>query len=218
LTFRLIRIDDALRTEHSYLTPQDECYCLGEYIPRGGFAAGPVNSMISNFKKPVTRRALPEYRHKENDIVRAGHFVSTVLAAETVANSTLVPIPPSKARDDPLYDDRLSRVLRSGLPNADVRELVVMRESTRAHHEYAEGERRPTPDEYFELLRLDEAQLAQPIRPTVILFDDVLTNGTHFKACKRLITEHAPATRVIGLFIGRRKLPPTEAEALLADL
>lgn len=212
MTFRLIAIDDALRREHYYLTADDECYCLGEYIPRGGYIAGPVNSMISNFKKPVTRRGLPEYRHKENDIVRAGQLVRSILNADAPGTCTFIPIPPSKARGDPLYDDRLARALRSGQPALDVRELLFMRQSMRAHHEYAEGERRPTPEDLYQLLAIDETCLQQPLRPTVFLFDDVLTNGTHFKAGKRLILERAPGCRVVGLFVGRRKLPPSEAE------
>jgi predicted amidophosphoribosyltransferase len=210
LTFRLIKIDDALRREHHYLTADDECYCLGEYFPGEGYKAGPVNSMISNFKKPVTKRHLAEYRHKENDIVRAGRLVREVLGPDAPNKFTLVPIPPSKAKADPLYDDRLVRVLRTGQPVLDVRELLVTIESTRAHHEFAEGEKRPTPDELYELLAIDEAPMQPALKPTVIVFDDVLTNGTHFKACKRKILERSPQTRVIGLFIGRRKLPPTE--------
>lgn len=208
MTFRLIQIDDAVRGDHAYLTAEDKCYCLGEYQSRGGYGAGPVNSMISNLKKPVTKRGLPEYRHKESDIVRAGQLVRSILSEEAPANCTFVPMPPSKAKTDPLYDDRLVRVLMTGQPALDVRELFVMRQSTRAHHEYAAGEKRPTPDSLYGLLTIDETCLVQPLRPTVFIFDDVLTNGTHFKACKRLLLERVPACKVVGLFIGRRKLPP----------
>lgn len=84
MTFRLIAIDDALRTEHFYLEPGDECFCLGEYIPRQGYTAGPINDMISNFKKPVTSRGLQEYRYKEGAIVRAGQLVRQVLSADAL--------------------------------------------------------------------------------------------------------------------------------------
>lgn len=220
MTFRLVKIDDALRREHSYLAADDECYCLGEYFPREGYKAGPVNSMISNFKKPVTKRALPEYRHKENDITRAGHLVRSVLSKEAPATYTFVPIPPSKAKNDPLYDDRLVRVLNTGQPVLDVRELFAMKSSTRAHHEFAEGEKRPTPDDLYDLLAVDDRWLNPPLKPTVVLFDDVLTNGTHFKACKRKLLELVPGVRVVGLFIGRRKAPPPadfDFESLFGD-
>ncbi|MDM0030487.1 hypothetical protein [Variovorax saccharolyticus] len=216
MTFRLIQIDDALRGEHFYLSAEDQCYCLGEYQPRAGYSAGPVNSMISNFKKSVAKRGLPEYRHKQNDINRAGQLVRNVLSKEAPGSCTFVPVPPSKAKDDPLYDDRLLQVLTAGQPPLDVRELLVMRASTRAHHEYAEGAKRPTPDELYALLRVDESSLNTPIKQTIILFDDLLTTGTHFKACKRLISERLPGCNVVGMFIGRRKLPPQIAPELLS--
>lgn len=216
MTFRLIRIDEALRRDHAYLTVDDECYCLGDYQPGAGYQGGPVNNMISNFKKPVTKRGRAEYRYKEQAIAWAGQVVRQVVSSDALPNCTFVPVPPSKARDDPLYDDRLVRALMSGQPVLDVRELIMMRESTRAHHEYAQGERRPTPDDLYELLAVDAACLNPPLKGTVIIFDDLLTNGTHFKACKRIVLEQAAGTSVIGLFIGRRKLP--SAEEMFSDL
>ena len=49
--------------------------------------------------------------------------------------------------------------------------------------------------------------IKSPVKETIILFDDLLTNGTHFKACKRLIQERLPDHAVIDLFIGRAKRP-----------
>ncbi|TDP60648.1 hypothetical protein [Roseateles toxinivorans] len=212
MAFRLIKIDDALRGEHCYLTSDDDCYCLGEYHSRAGFSAGEVNNLISNLKKPVTKRALAEYRYKDQSIVKAGQLVRGILSAGAPASCSFIPIPPSKARTDPLYDDRLTRILTSGQPQLDVREVLVMRQSTRSHHEFAEGERRPTPDDLYPLLAIDESCLAAPLLPTVFLFDDVLTNGTHFKACKRLLKERVPTCNVVGLFIGRRKCPPEDID------
>jgi len=208
LTFRLITIDEALRREHCYLSSDDECYCLGEYKSRAGYAAGEVNSLISNLKKPVTKRGLAEYRYKEQAIEKAGQLVRGILSPEGHSTCTFVPVPPSKARTDPLYDDRLARILNAGQPQLDVREVLVMRQSMRAHHEFAEGEKRPTPDDLYALLMVDESCLTVPLRQTVILFDDVLTNGTHFKACKRLLRERIPGCNVVGVFIGRRACPP----------
>lgn len=211
MTYRFIRIDEALRPEHSYLSQDDECYFLGEYHPRAGFRAGLINDMISNVKKSVEKRHLPEYRFKEAAILSANRMLRGALSAEAQAACTFVPIPPSKALEHPLYDDRILRVLASGHPPLDVRPLLAMRESTRAHHEYAEGVRRPNPDELRQLLIFNEAQMAAPLMPTIVLFDDVITNGTHFKACKQVLLQRIPAARVVGLFIGRRKASPTAA-------
>lgn len=211
MAYRFVKIDDALRAEHSYLAQDDECYFLGEYHPRAGFKAGVINDMISNFKKSVEKRDRPEYRFKEAAILNASQMLRGAVGPNALGTCTFIPIPPSKAAYHPLYDDRMLRVLLAGHPPLDARPLLVMRESTRAHHDYAEGERRPTPDGLRQLLIVDEAYMAVPLRPTVFLFDDVITNGTHFKACKQILLERIPDIRVIGLFIGRRKASPPVA-------
>jgi hypothetical protein len=205
--FRVIRIDEAIRNDHYYLTADDECFCLGEYQPRGGFNAGPVNNLISNYKKSVTKYGRPEYVHKEKAIMTVASLVQGVINENAIRTCTVVPIPPSKVKTDPLYDDRLSRSLRAVDPNLDVRELLVTKQSMRAHHEFEAGEKRPTPDDLYTMLGIDETCLKSPVKETIILFDDLLTNGTHFKACKRLIQERLPDHAVIDLFIGRAKRP-----------
>jgi hypothetical protein len=210
--FRVIRIDDALRHDHPYLTAEDECFCLGEYQPRAGFNAGPVNNLISNYKKSVDKRGRPEYIHKERAIMTVASLVQGVFNENAIKTCTVVPIPPSKAKTDALYDDRLVRSLRAVHADLDFRELLVTKESMRAHHEFQVGEKRPTPDDLYVKLAIDEASLQTPVKQTIILFDDVLTNGTHFKACKRLLNERLPKCSVVGLFIGRAKRPDVLAD------
>lgn len=205
--FRVIRIDESLRQDHPYLASDDECFCLGEYHPRGGFNAGPVNNLISNFKKSVTKRGLPEYDHKERAILKVADLVKGVINAKAIKTCTVVPIPSSKAKTDSLYDDRLVRSLRGVNSDLDIRELLVTKQSMRAHHEFKAGEKRPTPAQLYSMLGVDESCLQTPVKNTIILFDDLITNGTHFKACKKLLTERLPDCTIVGLFIGRVKRP-----------
>lgn len=216
MSFRLIQIDATLRREHFHLRDDDECYCLGEYAPRAGFGAGPVNNLIANLKKPVSKRCLPEYRHKEEAIRQAAQLVRSAFQRSQLAQCTFVPIPPSKMPGDPLFDDRLTRVLQTGTPELDVREVLTLRQSMRAHHEHADHERRPGPEALRSLLAVDAAALASPLRPTLVLFDDVLTAGTHFRACKDCLLPHAPQARIVGLFLGRRRWQPA-ADGVSSD-
>ena len=213
LTFRLVKIDETQRGDHSYLTAADECYFLGEYQPRAGFQSGDVNNLISNFKKPVDRRGRAEWHWKEQAILRVGRLVASAFKADRLGDITFVPMPPSRVATDPMYDDRMARALLS-VPQLEVRQALVMRESARAHHEYAPGEARPTPDVLYPLMSFDTDML--PLRQVVVLVDDVLTNGTHFVAAKRHVLEHCPDARVLGMFIGRRKVrdPLEDFEAL----
>lgn len=118
---------------------------------------------------------------------------------------TLVPVPPSKARNHALYDDRLTRILRQIRPEPplDVRELVIQTESTIAAHD---SERRPKPDDLVSLYRLDDTLLTPP-PTTLLIVDDLLTTGAHFRAVKHILGRAFPGARTVGAFVARRALP-----------
>jgi hypothetical protein len=65
LPSRLTKIDELTRPDHTYLSPEDECYYLGEYTARKGYAFSPINDLVQNLKKPMDRRGKPEWRYKE---------------------------------------------------------------------------------------------------------------------------------------------------------
>ena len=100
--------------------------------------------------------------------------------------ATLIPVPPSKIKSDPLYDDRLIQMLRvlgAGL-ELDIREMIAQRESTEAAHS---TEARLRVDELCDNYVIEESLVAPP--PRVIgVVDDVLTTGSHFKAVQRLLS------------------------------
>ena len=162
----------------------------------------PTNHLIFNFKKPVDRRGRPEWRYKEQAIRAAARAFRHALHPEAFDRLTFVPIPPSKARGDPLYDDRLTRMLRNirPAPLLDIRELVVQTQSTEAAHG---RDVRPQPEEIASLYRLDEA-LTKPMPRIVALVDDLLTTGAHFRAAKSVVSARLPDVALIGLFIARR--------------
>jgi hypothetical protein len=202
LATRLTRVDGLLRADHFYLGADDECYFTGEYTARAGYAFSPTNDLIQNLKKPMDRRERPEWRYKEWAINRAADLLRDAIPQEWLTTATLVPVPPSKARNDPRYDDRLLRVLQrlgTGF-EIDVRELVLQQGSTAAAHESAD---RPRPTDLLDIYRIDETQ-TRPQPETLVVFDDLLTTGCHFKAIKQVLGERFPNKPIIGLFIARR--------------
>jgi len=207
---RLTRVDDLTRPDHAYLTADDVCYFIGEYTARRGYAYSPTNHLIFNFKKPVDRRGRPEWRYKKQAIRAAARAFRHALHPEALDRLTFVPIPPSKARGDPLYDDRLTRMLRNirPAPLLDIRELVVQTQSTEAAHG---RDVRPRPEEIASLYRLDEA-LTKPMPRIVALVDDLLTTGAHFRAAKSVVSAQFPDVALIGLFIARRAPDTTDLE------
>ncbi len=160
---RLTEIDNLTRPDHSYLEPADKCYFIGEYTARKGFAYSPSNRLIINFKKPMNRRGTPQWPWKEYWLQQAAKVFRTALNTEFLDIATFVPIPPSKAKADPLYDDRMTRTLQAIRPQApiDVRELIVQAESTAAAHDRSD---RLGPAELEAMYRIDEALRLPPPR------------------------------------------------------
>ena len=199
---RFTEIDELTRPDHSWLTEDDRCYFLGEYTARQGYSYSPTNDLILNFKKEMSRREKPEWRYKEQAIQQAATAFRRALGTVSLSSLVFVPIPPSKARDDPLYDDRVTRMLRAIGPagTVDVRELIIQTTSTDAVHSRLV---RPTPSQVQDQYHIDEA-LTIPEPTFIAVVDDVLTTGAHFRAVRAVLTARFPSTRIGGLFIARR--------------
>ena len=204
----LTEIDDLTRPDHSWLGGADQCLFLGEYTARKGFSFSATNQVIFNFKKSVDRRRRGEWQHKERTIAEVGQAFGTALNPAWLSAATLVPMPPSKARTDPLYDDRMVRMLRA-IPAAkaiDIRELLIQGQSMAAAHD---ADVRPTPDTIAAGYSIDEA-LAAPAPTLIGIFDDVLTTGAHYVAARRVLSRRFPGAKVLGLFIARRAPETTD--------
>jgi predicted amidophosphoribosyltransferase len=195
------------------LEDADECYYLGEYTARKGYAYSPTNNLIINLKKDPKVRDTYQWPHKVKAIRIAAICLRVAFNPEWLQNATLVPIPPSKARGHESYDERMLQVLQAlGKGSAlDIRELVHQQESTGADHEC---EYRRTPHEIAENYYLEEALVA-PAPTTIAVFDDVLTKGSHFKAMQIVLSARFPEVPIYGFFLARRVPQPDDFADLL---
>jgi len=201
----LTKIDELHLPDHYHLDRDDVCYFMGEYTTGKGYRYSSTNQFILNLKKSVQRRGMPEYWHKEQAIRQAGGLLNSVLNPEFIKVGTFVPVPPSCAAGDPLYDDRITQVIAQIAPNVDVRELVRQIVSTQGAHLLQD---RPGPQDIYDNYEIDES-LAAPVPLTIAVVDDVLTTGAHYKAMARILKERFPNVQVTGLFLARR-VPNTE--------
>ncbi|MET4764216.1 hypothetical protein [Bradyrhizobium ottawaense] len=208
----LQQIDETNRRDHWYLDEGDDCHYLYEYTAGKGWQGGDTNQLIHNLQK---KRNDGGYHYKAPAIARCARDLSAVLNAEWLAQATIVPMPPSKVKTDPAYDDRMVQVCRGIRAPAppDVRELIEQIAST----DTFKGGNRKAPAELKQNYRIAENHL-QNLRGIVGIFDDVLTTGSHFKAIKEMILERAPQTRVIGLFVARRAIPNPFGEVSIDEL
>ena len=202
---RLSRIDDLTRSDHTFIETGDECLYLGEYTARKGYQFSETNNLIFNLKKPMDRRGQPGWQYKKHAIEEAGRQMRMALDAlnpKWLSTATLVPMPPSKVKSDPMYDDRLMQMLQvlgTGI-HPDVREMIVQRESIEAAHS---TEVRPRIQGLLANFSIDEA-LVDPPPHAIGLIDDVLTTGSHFKAAQYLLRSRFPSIKIYGLFVARR--------------
>ncbi len=202
---RFRTIDESNISDHIRLEDGDKCLFLLEYTSGAGFSFGKNNSLISNLKKKPSRKINPaEYKYKEKAITVCSEMLSRGLNHDWLGIATMVPVPPSKSKDDTEYDDRIIRICRE-IPvgfEVDVRELVLQRESIRASHECRSGDR-PSVDEILGKYIINES-LSTPLPRYIGIVDDVLTTGSHFKAMKKILSSRFPGVPIVGIFIARR--------------
>jgi hypothetical protein len=198
----LIKMNEQLLAEHHSLSPGDDCYYMLEYTSQDSFPYSLGNTLITNLKKKVDRKQSPEWPYKEWTILQIAAELAAALATLIdFATATIIPIPPSKTRGNPQYDDRVLQVIKYACPvDADIREPIICREDHASAHETDEHDR-PAIDELT--ANYSWLETAQPLRPNIVLFDDVIASGNHFTACKRFLLRHHPATHITGIFIAR---------------
>lgn len=212
----LYKIDDVVLQDHHFLTAEDLCFYLLNYKPNTGFEGGATNSMILNFKKSMDRTPFPDFYYKGVAISQIGRVLNqNVIPTLDLANTTLVPIPPSKTKTNPLFDNRMTLALQRACNgrNADIRELLLTIEDREPVH-ISDNYR--DPEALYQNLKIDAA-LSANLKDNIILFDDVMTTGAHYKACKRRLLEFNPNLNISGIFIARRE-PNSPANDFLEEL
>jgi hypothetical protein len=199
---------DQVENPPARLDASDVCFYARDYASGRNFEYSEANNLIINFKKSVSTRGTAQWYYKERAIKRFAQELASLLGS-TSAELFVAPIPPSKRRDDPAYDPRLDMVLEQvthQCNNVTVTNTIVRTVSKTPAHQ--SGSYRPSVDEVYESLDWNESL---PERAKLmVLVDDVITAGTSFKACQKLVYQNAPQINVIGVFWARTVWPEQE--------
>jgi predicted amidophosphoribosyltransferase len=172
-----------LSGEHCYLDTTDECYFADEYT-----------SPIRSGMKP---RILSLKRGNQSTICALAEQLASALPLEWRTNYAFVSMPPSSRASNPL------KLLLGRIHIRDTRDLLIQTKDTRSSH----GGWRPMPEERARLMSLNESEV-HPEPRGVVVVDDVLATGSHFRASKMILRQRWPAMRVIGVFLARVCRPP----------
>ena len=203
---RLRWIDTSERADHALLSESDRCAYLSAYAAGRPRDRLPSNNLIHSFKcRPSVARDDARWaRRKRQAVLRLASCLRCAVTRDWVERRTWVPVPPSKQWGDPDFDDRLSDMLSLAFAGYDLDLRRLLRQSRSMESDHAAGDRL-SESTLYDLLQIDRALLdRQPLREQIVVFDDVLTSGKHFKCCERRLREQRPQASIIGMFLVRR--------------
>ncbi|MDI7202044.1 phosphoribosyltransferase [Leptospira santarosai] len=155
-----------------------------------------------------------EGRHKAIDFFVFGmrKFLDNILELHNESNAILIPVPSSKAKNDPIYNDQPKGVKFNR--NRDDRNIIFVNRICKSDSKYKcveaiyrvsskKEKERIAVDEYVKDLEVHHVE--EMIGRCVILIDDVRTNGTTFNACTRLLKDHASPSQIIAVAMGETR-------------
>ncbi|WP_130613360.1 phosphoribosyltransferase [Fluviispira sanaruensis] len=209
------KIDKLIIQDHRYLDRDDECFFFAEYFNKDGVIInqgyGAGDNLISNLKIKKSETKRLKYGHKAKAIKQCADLIVKCFTVDKLKECLFIPIPPSKTKDDPEYDDRINQILISiqeeaKLINSDIKFIDLLstklsREQTSSH-----SGKNLTPKEHIDNWVISPLNEDLNKYEVIIIFDDVITTGSQFKAAKNIVQSLNTSAKIIGLFVARRVL------------
>jgi len=201
------RIDRSIESTPSNLNTEDICFYFRDYID-GGYGESRSNQLVLNLKiTPYIKTENPwRWPYKvmaiEQCVLDYRQFFDRFLPANSSIPVRLVPMPPSKAKASPEYDNRMALIaerLAQIYPTTAVCDIFDVKWNMTPAHQ---GGSRIV-SEIKDALIIEDAPLTE--FSVVFLLDDMITSGAHYIACKELLQERYPRIVVAGLFWSRKK-------------
>lgn len=175
-----------LQSDHRYLAADDECYCLWEYADEDTGTIEAIKQMKSYGTDPAAA---------SEAVGRAAQALSQAIPDDW-RSFLFVPMPPSMDNKHPRFNRSTLAILEKVEPR-----LPLIRPLLQQDASLPRGNKTIRPEERARLL---SATSPSPEVTTLVLFDDVLTTGSHFSAAVQAIRA-VFAGRILGLFLARAR-------------
>lgn len=165
----------------------------------GGYSMSEANQKISNLKIPMSCKETGRWYYKQTAIQNfACDLAKFTMGFKTLEGLAFVPMPPSKRRDDPDYDDRVFCACLTASTHTKIPTFDILEQKT-SHKPYHEGNTTRNIEMIQSNLLVAEDAIPDDIY-AIILVDDVLTTGAHFVACSNVIESAYPTKIICGAF------------------
>lgn len=194
--------------EHNNLDIDDSIFHLEYYESGGTFQESTGNNLIINLKKRIDKKGESDWIHKKKAI----RSIAVKIAEELNSGSEnayrriyWIPVPPSKMKTDPMYDDRVYQilVLSQAVCNDDrhlVADVIYQKES---REPFTAAKSTRSVEDLLSNYEMNDIPNYNPETDLIVIFDDVLTSGCHFKAVKSKILGRYSNAKIRGIFVAR---------------
>ncbi len=203
---RFREIDSSNIADYDFLRNDDKCLFLFEYTSGSHFSGGQTNQLIADLSISPKHRFKPAYARKQEALRKCSAYLHNAINWAEIGRMTFVPVPPAREADDPDYDDYITRMCQNIHPDADldIRDLIIKSRPEPV------SEEPPLPDILRNILVVNQDRL-KPAPRQIVIVDDVLKTGSHFRVMHDLLQEQFPAALIYGVFIARRIVSQIDA-------
>jgi len=187
------KIDESMSVP--YLEPDDFCIFARDYYPYYGYQEGETNSLIFNFKKPISAKGTNQWKHREKAVNKFANEASEIIPLNKKIYVTA--IPSSLAKSDENYNFKFEdfftelKIIRPEIK--DISPITIIKSTQASHYGGAR--------EIDEILtNYKWTGMEEPNPEFILLFDDVITTGAHFKAFQKFLKQNGFMGKVYGIF------------------
>lgn len=207
MKLKFITLENVDKKNHSYLEEEDGILYLGEYHSGLGCEGAGCNSLIFNLKKTPDKIGTVEWDYKQGAITRIAALITKLMEKNGTEIEKIywIPVPPSKIETDPMFDDRVHEILKLAQDKCTNKNNIVANVVKQTSNRIASATSREArnPSSLISNYEMDDITDYNPETDIIIIFDDVLTTGCHFKAVKSLILDKYKDSNIIGIFVAK---------------
>jgi predicted amidophosphoribosyltransferase len=200
--YRWRKTDESVELFHCPEHTDLGLYYARTYTIGQGYRYSSTNQLVLNLKISPNQPA-DRLVYKNRAIVQCAREVAEFFTQSVNPDLPiiLVPMPPSKTRSHPEYDDRMEQVAQqvdqrcSNVMWAPLLETIINSESYHTRSEIRD------PDDLYRLMSVQSNQtVLYNAEAHIVLIDDILTSGLHFSVARRHLLEHFENAPIHGIF------------------